>query len=63
MSSIRLYKDHNGKKAGVVISVSFSIGKMLIAQGVGMYPGSRPRAGLVELPVRGNQRAIVSGCS
>jgi hypothetical protein len=42
VSTIRLKKDHNGKRAGTVCSVPFDIGKQLLAQGIAEYaPGGR----------------------
>lgn len=38
MSSIKLKKDHNGAKAGEIISVPYFVGKQLITKGIGIYP-------------------------
>lgn len=41
MSTIRLLKDRGADKAGAVISVSFAVGKVLIAEGVAEYPDAK----------------------
>lgn len=41
MSSILLKKDHNGQKAGTVISVPFLVGKELLKKGIGVYPSEQ----------------------
>jgi hypothetical protein len=53
MSSILLHKEHDGHKAGDVISVSFANGKVLIASGVGEYlDGAKKSVPEVAKPIK-----------
>lgn len=42
MSSVLLKQDHDGKKAGTVVSVPFGVGQSMVAGGIGEYPASPP---------------------